>query len=146
MSNKKKIYALFNPAGEMVKCGDNLDKCINYFPKNTYTAEMWNALFGAGVTERKKIFEENGWSIKNGYFTEDVAVNKSYYLVVDTPTMSKKRHRMVFNCNKKMVDGTIDDWLNEKLENYFWDTSINKPRAFIIVEYSSLNDEIKEIK
>jgi hypothetical protein len=65
-----KIYGLFNPDGVMKKCSDNVDRVTNHFPKNTYTKEMLNALFVATAENRKAIFEQNGWSVKEGEFVE----------------------------------------------------------------------------
>ena len=73
-------------------------------------------------------------------------MNRSYHLIVDTPTLKKKRHNFVFNCDKNLCDGTLDKWLQEKLENYFWNAGSNKPTQFVVREYYSIVGELKEIK
>jgi hypothetical protein len=56
-------YALFTPDGELVRCGETLDKATNYLVEDMST-EFWNALFGASPSTRQRIFEDHGWSVQ----------------------------------------------------------------------------------
>ena len=56
-------YALFTPDGELVRCGETLDKATKYLVKSM-SNEFWNALFGASPSTRERVFIEHGWSVQ----------------------------------------------------------------------------------
>ncbi len=56
-------YALFTPDGELVRCGETLDKATNYLVEGM-GSEFWNALFGKAPSERVRVFTAHGWSVQ----------------------------------------------------------------------------------
>lgn len=72
--HKPTIYALFDPNGNMVRCGLTLDIATNYFPNDDirdmdeFPNDMWNALVSANAKMRKSIYKQYGWIVRTGTF------------------------------------------------------------------------------
>ena len=69
------IYALFDPAGKLRRCGETLDIATNYLVEGM-AKELWNGVFGKPAKTRVQTFERHGWKVLQGTFTPNVEHNR----------------------------------------------------------------------
>jgi hypothetical protein len=56
-------YALFDPSGELVRCGETLEKATSYLVEGM-SSEFWTALWGKPPDVRARVFTAHGWSVQ----------------------------------------------------------------------------------